>query len=166
MLGIIGQKHIDRVLCVVHAAGGVDARRDLKSHLARAGGTAVEQPGKFQNRAQSGILGLVQILEAVLDDHAVFPDQRHHVCHGRDGHQLQERLQYARQLVGRPSERREQRLHQLERNARAAQVFVGIRAVAAVGVEHGERGRKLGLGQMMIGDDDVDAAFARGLNNG
>ena len=47
-------------------------------------------------------------------------------------------------------------LHQLQRDARAAQIFLRIGAIATVGIEHGERGRQFGFGQMMIGDDDVD----------
>ena len=90
------------------------------------GDAAVQQPGNFQHGAQAGILGLIQPFQAVLDDDAILADQRHHVGHGRDGHQLQERLQHARQLLGRPSERGEQRMHQLEGDARAAQVLVGI----------------------------------------
>ena len=60
------------------------------------------------------------------------PTSGHHVGHRGDGHQFQKRLHHARQLFGRPFERREQRLHQLERNAGAAQVLVGIGAVAAI----------------------------------
>ena len=127
VLGIVRQEHTNHVLRVVHAAGGVDARSDLKSDLARAGRAAIEHSRNFQQRAQAGIADLLQAVEAVLDDHAIFARQGNHVGDGSDGHQLQERLQHARQLIGRPIERREQRLHQLERHACAAQVFVGIR---------------------------------------
>ena len=58
------------------------------------------------------------------------------------------------------SERCKQRLHQLEGHAGAAEVLVGILAIAPVGIQYGERGRKLGLRQVMIGDDDVDAELA------
>ena len=102
----------------------------------------------------------------MLDDDPVFSHQRNYVRHGGDGHQLQERLQHASQLFGRPIERSEQRVHKFEGDARPAQVLVGILAVAAIGIEHRQRGRKLGVRQVMIGDDDVDAAFTRRFHDG
>ncbi len=51
------------------------------------------------------------------------------------------------------------RVDQLERNARAAQILVGISAVAPIRIQHRERGREFGVRQMMIGDDDIDAAL-------
>ena len=48
--------------------------------------------------------------------------------------------------AGQPSDGK-QRLHQLEGHARAAQVLFRIRAIRAVGIEHGERGRQLASGR-------------------
>ena len=53
----------------------------------------------------------------------------------------------------------EQRLHQLERHAGAAEIFFRIRAIGPIGIEHGQRRRQFGFRQVMIGDDHVDAEF-------
>ena len=50
----------------------------------------------------------------------------------------------------------QQRLHQLQGHARAAQILLRISAVRPVRIEDGQRRRQFGFGQMMIGDDDVD----------
>ena len=63
----------------------------------------------------------------------------------------------AAQLFRGPLESAQQRLHQLERHARAAQVLLGVAAVRPIGIEHGHGRRQLRLGQVMIGDDHVDA---------
>ena len=51
------------------------------------------------------------------------------------------------------------RVRQFERDARAAEVRVRIVAIFAVRIDDGERGRKFGFGQVMVGHDHVDAEF-------
>ena len=60
----------------------------------------------------------------------------------------------------------EQGLHELESDADAAESFVGIGTVRAVGIENGERGRQDALGQVMIGDDDVHAERTGAFDDG
>ena len=54
-----------------------------------------------------------------------------------------------------------QRLHQLQRDADAGEVLVGIRAVVALGIDHRERRRQRAFGLVVIGDDQIDAELAR-----
>ena len=54
-----------------------------------------------------------------------------------------------------------ERLNELQRHADARQMLVRIRAVVALRVDHGERRRQLGVGLVMVGDDQIDAELAR-----
>ena len=56
-----------------------------------------------------------------------------------------------------------QRLHQLQRDADAGEVLVRIGAVVALRVDDRERLRQLGVGLVMIGDDQIDAQLACAL---
>ena len=54
------------------------------------------------------------------------------------------------------------RLHQLQRDADAGQVLVGIACSRrASGLTTAQRRRQLGVGLVMVGDDEVDAELAR-----
>ncbi len=53
-----------------------------------------------------------------------------------------------------------ERLHQLQRDADAGEVLVGIRAVVPLRVDDGERGRQLGVRLVVVGDDQIDAELA------
>ena len=53
-----------------------------------------------------------------------------------------------------------QRLHQLERDADAGEVLVGIVAVGALRIDHRERRRQRGIRFVMVRDDQIDAQFA------
>ena len=54
-----------------------------------------------------------------------------------------------------------QRLHHLQRDADAGEVLVRIRAVVPLGIDHGEGRRQRAFGLVMVGDDQIDAEFAR-----
>ena len=54
-----------------------------------------------------------------------------------------------------------QRLHQLQRDADAGEVLVGIAAVVPLRVDHRQRRRQLGVRLVMVGDDQIDAELAR-----
>ena len=62
----------------------------------------------------------------------------------------------------------EQRLGELEGDSRAAEVFAGVDTICAVRIEHGKRGRQASgfIGQVMVGDDEVDAESCGGLGRG
>jgi hypothetical protein len=60
----------------------------------------------------------------------------------------------------------EQRLRELERDGRSAKRFFGIRAARLIRVQDGERGGKfvVGISQMVIGDDEVEAETTCGFS--
>ena len=62
----------------------------------------------------------------------------------------------------------EQGLGELEGDSRAAEVLAGVVAARLVGIENGEGGRKTSgrVGEVVIGDDQVDAQSGGGLGGG
>ena len=63
---------------------------------------------------------------------------------------LEQRFGNAPHLLRRPAERGQQRLRQLERHARAAQILFEVQAIGPIGIEHGQRRRQFGS---RAGDD-------------
>ncbi len=92
-----------------------------------------------------------QLLQAELGDDAVLAHQRHDVGEGTDGGDLHERRQPAllARLLAQP-------LDDLEGDADAGEVLVGIAAVGALGIDDRERLRQFGVGLVVIRDDEVD----------
>ena len=84
------------------------------------------------------------------------PTSGHDVGERADGRDLDER----RQPVGL-ARARAQRLDELERDADAGEVFVRIRAVVPLGIDDGQRRRQLGVGLVVVGDDQVETQLAR-----
>ena len=97
-----------------------------------------------------------QPLEPQLRDDAIFADQRHHVRDRADRRDLHERRHPLLASVLRA-----ERLHQLQRDADAREMFVGIVAVVPLRVDHRERGRQRAFRLVMIGDDQIDAELVR-----
>ena len=54
-------------------------------------------------------------------------------------------------------------MHQFESDAHAGEILVRIITAELIGIKHRESGRRafVFVGQMMIGDDDVEAVIAR-----
>ena len=93
------------------------------------------EAGHVEQRPQPDLVRPArQHLEAELGDDAVLADQRHDVGEGADGGDLDERRE-----PGLATGLLTQGLHQLQRHADAGQVLVGIAAVAALGVDDGQR---------------------------
>ena len=115
-----------------HAAGGVHARRDHEGDVIAVDRLA-GQAGDVEQRAQADLVRAArQQIEAELRDHAVLADERHHVGERADRRDLDEARQPA--VAARlPA----QRLHQLQRDADAGQVLVGIGAVVPLRIDDG-----------------------------
>jgi len=114
------------------------------------------QAGGLQQRAQAHLVrSLGQHLQAELRDHAILADQGDHVGQRADGGDLDEGRE-PRRLAGAVAER----LHQLERDADAGQVLVGIAAVVALRVDHGKAIGQIGIRLVVVGNDQVDAQVA------
>ena len=152
----------------VHAAGGVDARREAKGDV-EAGellGRGIER-GRGKERAETGAHGPAQLLQSNCRDGAIFAAQRNRVGDGGDGCHFEEAGQgfFARPLRLAAFE---QRLRQLERDGRAAKDFLRIRASRLIRVEDGEGSgeRVAGGRQVMVGDDQIQTQPPRGFRFG
>ena len=70
--GIAGIKEFNYRAGRVHATGGVNPRSEPKTEIVCCHALAVSATGHIDQRAQSGIRRLGEILEAERDDRAVF----------------------------------------------------------------------------------------------
>ena len=132
---------------------------------------------QLHQSAQARLHGVCQCRKTQGRNRPVFAGQRHGVRNRGDGHQLEERGQ--QDAAGARAEgvgvRRQrcsgvqQRLRQLERNRRSAQVLVGIGTSRLRGIEHRQRvGDGCAVGRVVVGDNEVEAKRARlhGLGDG
>ena len=131
-----------------HPARGVHARRDLKRHMAAVDRLA-GQAGHFDQRAQTDLVrSLRQQVEAELRDDAILSDERDDIGQRADGRDLDERRQQPLAIAFAT-----ERLHELQRDADAREILVGIVAIVAPRVDHRDRDRQLGIGLVVIRDD-------------
>ncbi len=148
-----------------------------EADLGRGGRAVQRNLRQLHQRAQAGLHGIGQRRKTHGRNRPVFAGQRHGVRDRGDGHQLEERGQQhaagARaEGVGIRRQRRgggQQRLRQLERNRRSAQVLVGIGTSRLRGIYDCQRvGDCRAVGRVVVGDDEVEAERARlrGLGDG
>ena len=136
-----------------HPAGRIHPRRDLKRHVAAVDGLA-GQSRHLDQRAQADLVRpLRQQVEAELRDDAVLAHERDDVGQRPDGRDLDEGRQQPLAIAFTT-----QGLHKLQRDADAREILVGIVAIVAPRVDDGDRDRQLGVGLVVIRDDEVDAA--------
>ena len=143
----------------LHAARGqgqpparVDPRRHAEGHV--GGGYVLRfHPRGLHQRDETRALRLRHGAQAVGDDHAVFTHQRHDVRNGRQRRQLPQRLDG---LLAA------QRLHQLERDACAAQP--PERILAQQRIEHGFAFRQLRSELVVVRHDHAHAQLT-GVRN-
>ncbi len=154
------RKEVDDVAGVFHAAGGVQARRQPKSHVPGADLFA-RQAGKLNQGGQARLRGLLQGRESEPGDDAVFTQKGHNVGNGPDGDDFEERLeQFWRHPVC------QKRLRQLECHAHARQRLFGVIAIRPPRVQDGAGGGQVAVGQVVVGHDAVHAQVARALQHG
>ena len=151
-----GQQQARRDVGRAHAARGVDARREHEGDVV-AVDLFAGQAGDVEQRAQADLVRpLRQHLQPELGDDAILADQRHDVGKCADGGDLDECRQ-----PGGLARTRAQRLHELERDADAGEVLVGVAAVVPLGIDDRDRRPAARVGLVVVGDDQVDAR-ARG----
>ena len=103
----------------------------------------------LEQRAQSDLVRpLRQQVEAELRDDAVLADERDDVGQRADRRDLDERRQQPLAIALAA-----ERLHELERDADPGEVLVGIVAIVPSRVDDRDRRRQLGIGLVMIRDD-------------
>ena len=153
---IVGcQQQACRDVGCAHAAGRVDPRRHHEGDVIAVDLLACK-PGDFEQCTEADLVrSLRQHLQAELGDDAILTDQRHDVGQRADRGDLDEGWQpvgFARAHA--------QRLHELESDADAGEMLVGVRAIVPFRVDDRDRLRKFGVGLVMVRDDEIEAKLA------
>ena len=139
-----------------HPPGGVDARREHEPDVEPVE-RLPEQARRLEQGAQPDrVRAPREAFQTELGDDTVLADERDDVGHRADGGNLHER----RQPLLAPFALA-QRLHELERDADAGEVLVGVAAIVALGIDDRERGRELRFGFVMVADDEIEPELAR-----
>ncbi len=136
---VAGGEEFDHLGGNVHAAGGVDARRQAKGNV-EAGelpGGGIEGGGSEEG-AQSGADRAAQFAQAERGDGAVFAVQGDRIGNGGDGSHLEKAGQSFFAGAGLIAAFKNS-LGELERNCRAAEKFLRIWAAGLVGVQDCQR---------------------------
>ena len=108
---------------MIEPAGSVQPRYQLEAERLGVHGSQAD-PGACHQRTQTHARGLVQPVQAVLDEKSILPGQRTDVGYSAKSCQ-------SHQVVGaRAAHSLEQRLRQLEGGASAREVRVGVGGVA------------------------------------
>ena len=174
-VGVARRKKLDDVGRDVHAAGGVDARGEAKGDIEAGDLLACRvERSSGEERAETGADGTAELTQAECGDGAIFAVEGHGVSDGGDGRHLEKAGQnFFAQASGIAAKRfglvetglLKQRLGELERDGSAAEAFFGIGAARLIRVEDGEGNGKrvVGVGQVVVGDDEVEAEAARGI---
>jgi hypothetical protein len=148
---VFGQHKAKRMAGVGDPADGIDSRSDLKADapggdvpartLEAADGEKLDEPG---------LSGVGEPLKAEAGDDPVLPPERHHVCDGAEGGQIDEGvadpINVLPQLPSQPGA-------ELPGDSGSAEVGKGIAAVGAVRIDHRIRDRERVLRKVMVGDD-------------
>ena len=137
----------------------IEPWREQKAEMTRRD-LLVLEPRDLDERRDARQCSRLHAGHALLDDAAVLPAQRHDVCDRAERDEL-EVIREGRLAVPQlPRPRSGKGLAELEGDADAREVLVGIRAVRAMRVEHRAGGRQLTARQMVVRDDDVELAGA------
>ncbi len=143
---VCGQKQLQRVLCRVQPAPGIEPGRQLVAHLLGGDGRARFEPSRLHQRQQAGPGCFRHRRQPQGGDHPVFTHQGHQVCDGGQRRQLK---------VFEPRLMAQKGLRQFEGNTCPAQCRKGI--IAKRRVHQGVCRGQLPLKGMVIGDDDSQA---------
>ena len=85
---VVAEQQFQGAPGLAHPAGGIEPGRQLEDHVLVGNGFAF-QLGDFLQGDDPGAAALLQDLEPLAHQDAVFPHQRHHVGGGAQGHQVQ-----------------------------------------------------------------------------
>ena len=156
--GVIGQKQFQRQIDLPHPPGGIDPGGQHEADGGRIDSFGVTA-ALFHQRGNARTVGVGQLFQPPGSKHPVLTPQRHHV---RDGSQTYHVGVLGKHLFLIAA----QGGSQLEGDAHAGKIFVGVAAVVAVGVHHGN-----GLGQgilalMVVGDHQIHSQLPAQLRFG
>ena len=151
--GDTGREQFDPQLRLPQPAGRIQPRGERKADVFAGQRRLLIELRQLHQRGQPGRRTMLQALQSVMDQNAIFVDQRHDIGHGADrrqSHRLQQerphRIADALRLAGPLA----QRPRQFERHARAAQS--GERILMPRQPRMHDRGR-LGQGRPPFRDD-------------
>ena len=149
LVRVVGEKQLHRKIDLSHPSGGVDAGRQHEADGGRADSFRGAAALRHQRR-DARALGMRQRFQTSRHEHPVLPLQGHHIRHGAEAYHVGVFFQhrFLRAAQGRS---------QLEGHAHAGEILMGIAAVGAVGVYHGNCGGQRLLALMMVGDDEINA---------
>ena len=156
-LRILGEQQAQTVVRIADAPGRIKSGGKNKAHVRSTERLAAE-PRSLDQGTQTDPARVRELLEAVADQDAVLAHEGDNVRDCGKRHVIEK----VQRQVGREAEHFDERLRELEGDARTAEVLVLRLAVGSARVEHGVRGGQLVARQVMIGDDDVDARGSGG----
>ena len=136
-------EELDDVGGDIHAAGGVDARREAEGDIEAGELLAGRiERGRGEERAQAGADGAAQLAQAERGDGAVFAAEWNRISDGGDGGHFEKAGQSL--FAGASGiAALEKRLRELEGDGGAAERFLRVSAAGLIGIEDGERGGEL-----------------------
>ena len=148
LLLVPAEQQLERHGSIIHAARRVQARGQTVAYRIRRdrlSGTA----GAFQQGVQAGAHRILQKIQPLPDDGAVFPHQRHDIGYRAERGKLAVHLQKFGRVAAL------QRGAELKGNTRTAQIFKRAFIVGPLGVHHGNGiGQRIAR-QMVVSDDKV-----------
>ena len=147
---VLGEEQLERLARVPEAAGGVEARREPEADGARVDGSRIDA-GALHERAQAGLRRAREGAEAGDGERPVLVDERDDVGDRREG----DEVEVAARNLGLDAE---QGLAELVDDAGSAEL--GERVLGRTGCDDRTVGQRLAR-PVVVGDDDVEAAFPR-----
>ena len=145
------------------AAAGIDARPEQKSEVPRLGRAA--EPRDIHQGGKAGIVPPPHCDQALGDEGAVEPSERHHIGDRSERDQIEEAKEVRLRPLLRPEPAQAQfpvdRHHGHEHEADGGEMAEAREIVEPVGIDHRHRRGQPFVGLMMIDHDHVQAELAR-----
>ena len=160
---VVGGQQFDAQLCLTQAAGGIEPRGQRETDVFAIERRFLIDLGELHQRRQPGRRALLQTLQTVMHQDAVFIDQRHDVGHGADRRQsdgLQQERPHGFADFFRLASALAKCPGQFESHAGAAQTGERILMAGQARMNNRRGLRQFGRHFVMIGNDQFQAQFA------
>ena len=158
LAAILGQEQFQRRPGLAQATGGVEPGRQFEGHISERN-RAVSQAGHFFEGLDAGTPAGCQDIQAAAHQDTVHAGEGGDVGGRAQGHQIQIVFDIGLGTVNEPTlipEAGPEAQHQVKGHAHPGQLFKGIAAIGALGVDHGQSRRQFRGRFMMIGNDDLE----------
>ena len=156
---VVAEQQFQGAPGLAHPAGGIEPGRQLEDHVLIGNGLAF-QLGDFLQGDDAGAAALLQDLEPLAYQDAVFPHQRHHVGGGAQGHQVQVRPEVGLRALPEPAFGPEIGPHpqgQEQGHSHPGQLAEGVGVADPLGIDHGQGVGQLRGNLVVVGDDHLQA---------